>query len=114
MPLPDARLNQSAQASGAARQRYEAEKSAGCTALERSVTTSDITGKQTYVLADGSKAQSPTFIIRSLKVGDRVVANVRASVASSTGSLLLGQSFLERFKSWSIDNTKHELRLEPH
>jgi clan AA aspartic protease (TIGR02281 family) len=79
-----------------------------------SVTTTDITGKQTYVLADGSKTQLPTFIIRSLKVGDRVVENVRASVASSSGSLLLGQSFLERFRSWSIDNTKHELRLEPH
>ena len=27
--------------------------------------------------------------------------------------LLLGQSFLEHFKSWSIDNVKHELVLEP-
>ena len=79
-----------------------------------SVTSSDISGKQTYVLADGSKTQSPTFIIRSLKVGDGVVENIRASVTSSSGSLLLGQSFLERFKSWSIDNTKHELHLEPH
>jgi predicted aspartyl protease len=73
----------------------------------------DITGKQTYVLADGSKSQSPTFMIRSLKVGGRVVENVRGSVASAQGSLLLGQSFLERFKSWSIDNTKHVLLLEP-
>jgi clan AA aspartic protease (TIGR02281 family) len=73
----------------------------------------DFIGRQTYVLADGSKSQSVTFTIRSLRVGDMVLENVRGSVASSQGSLLLGQSFLERFKSWSIDNTKHELLLEP-
>jgi hypothetical protein len=73
----------------------------------------DIIGEQTYVLADGSKTQSFTFTIGSLKVGDRVVENVRGSVGSARGPLLLGQSFLERFKSWSIDNTKHVLLLEP-
>ena len=33
-------------------------------------------------------------------------------MASARGSLLLGQSFLGRFKSWSIDNAKHVLVLE--
>ena len=64
-------------------------------------------------MADGSQSKSITFTIRSLKVGDRVVENVRGSVASAQGTLLLGQSFLERFKSWSLDNNKHELVLEP-
>jgi hypothetical protein len=49
--------------------------------------------------------------IRSLKVGNKVVGSVKASVTPARGGLLLGQSFLERFKSWSIDNTKHELLL---
>jgi clan AA aspartic protease (TIGR02281 family) len=74
---------------------------------------SDIIGEQTYVLADGSKSQSVTFTIRSLKVGDRIVENVRGNVAPSRGSLLLGQSFLEHFKSWSVDNMRHVLLLEP-
>ena len=74
---------------------------------------SDFIGQRTYVLADGSKSRSATFTIRSLRVGDMVVENVTGSVSSSQGSLLLGQSFLERFKSWSVDNTKHELLLEP-
>jgi clan AA aspartic protease (TIGR02281 family) len=74
---------------------------------------SDIIGKQTYVLADGSKSQSYTFAIRSLKVGGIVIENVKGSVAPQQGSLLLGQTFLERFKSWSIDNAKHVLLLEP-
>jgi clan AA aspartic protease (TIGR02281 family) len=76
------------------------------------ISDDDITGEQTYVLADGSKGKSVTFTIRSLKVGGRVVENVRGSVAPAQGALLLGQSFLERFKSWSFDNTKHELHLE--
>jgi clan AA aspartic protease (TIGR02281 family) len=73
----------------------------------------DFIGQQTYVLGDGSKSKSVTFTIRSLRLGDMVLENVRGSVASSQGSLLLGQSFLERFNSWSIDNTRHELLLEP-
>jgi clan AA aspartic protease (TIGR02281 family) len=73
----------------------------------------DIIGEQTYTGWDGSTQKTFTFTIRSLKVGNIVVKNVRGGVAPLQGSLLLGQSFLERFKSWSIDNTNHELLLEP-
>ena len=72
----------------------------------------DFIGTQVYRLADGSTTPSSTFRIRSLKVGDRIIENVTGSVASASGPLLLGQSFLRRFKSWSIDNTKHVLVLE--
>jgi clan AA aspartic protease (TIGR02281 family) len=77
------------------------------------IKNSDLIGEGTYRLADGSKTQSIIFVIRSLKVGDRVIENVRGSVGPSEGSLLLGQSFLERFKAWSIDNGRHVLLLEP-
>jgi clan AA aspartic protease (TIGR02281 family) len=77
------------------------------------VRDTDILGQRTYGLADGSKSQSVTFRIRSLKVGDRVLENVTGSVAPSGGMLLLGQSFLGRFKAWSIDNARHKLVLEP-
>jgi predicted aspartyl protease len=53
-----------------------------------------------------------TFRIKSLKIGDRVIENVTASTAPAEGSLLLGQSFLNRFKSWSIDNNRQVLVLE--
>ena len=76
------------------------------------IAESDLVGKQTYVLADGSKVPSQTFVIRSLKVGNVVVENVLANVASVKGSLLLGQSFLKRVRSWSIDNKRHVLVLE--
>ena len=71
----------------------------------------DFLGEQTYVLADGSKVPSQTFVIRSLKVGSKVLENVNGSVSSVKGTLLLGQSFLSRFKSWSVDNTIQALLL---
>ena len=72
----------------------------------------DFLGNRTYQLADGSTLPSPTFRIRSLKVGGRVVENVIGNVANVESSPLLGQSFLERFKSWKIDNKRHALVLE--
>jgi predicted aspartyl protease len=69
----------------------------------------DFIGKQSYKLADGSTVPSVTFRIRSLKAGDREIQNVTASVAAVEGSLLLGQTFLSRFKSWSIDNQREVL-----
>ena len=82
--------------------------------LKRSNTVkdADFIGQQSYILADGSTTQSAIFKIRSLKIGELVIEDVKASVTPSHASLLLGQSFLERFKSWSIDNTTHELLLE--
>jgi predicted aspartyl protease len=77
-----------------------------------SVRSSDFLGTKTYTLADGSTVPSSTFRIKSLKVGDRVIENVTVSVVDVKGSLLLGQSFLGRLKSWSIDNAKHALVLE--
>jgi len=73
---------------------------------------SDFIGKQTYILADGSKAPSAVFMIRSLKVGNTVIENVKGDIAPAQASLLLGQSFLQHFKSWSINNATHELVLE--
>jgi clan AA aspartic protease (TIGR02281 family) len=72
---------------------------------------SDFTGTKTYTLADGSTVPSTTFRIRSLTVNNIVIENVNGAVAPAAGGLLLGQSFLSRFKSWSIDNSKQALVL---
>jgi clan AA aspartic protease (TIGR02281 family) len=76
------------------------------------INESDLMGQRTYVLADGSKGKTETFTIKSLKIQNIILNNVTGSVAPAKGSLLLGQSFLQRFKSWSVDNTKQELVLE--
>jgi hypothetical protein len=75
------------------------------------VSKADFLGKQTYHLADGSRVSSDTFRIHSLKVGDREVRDVIGSVTNDADSLLLGQSFLTRFRSWSIDNQRGVLLL---
>jgi clan AA aspartic protease (TIGR02281 family) len=77
-----------------------------------SITETDFIGEQKYRLADGSTITSKTFRLKSLKVGDKTVENVTGSIADINGSLLLGQSFLRKFKSWSLDNSRHELVLE--
>ena len=75
------------------------------------ITDADFLGKQTYRLADGSAVPSQRFAIRSLKVGDKTLENVVGSTSPSASDLLLGQSFLNRFKSWSIDNDRRALIL---
>lgn len=73
---------------------------------------SDFTGTKVYRLADGSTLPSTTFRIRALKVGNRVIENVNATMTGVEGSLLLGQSFLGRFQRWSINNSRQALELE--
>jgi predicted aspartyl protease len=75
------------------------------------ITEADFLDKQTYQLADGSTVPSQRFVIRTLKIGDKTLENVVGGIAPVAGSLLLGQSFLSRFKSWSIDNQRRALIL---
>jgi len=72
-------------------------------------------GVETYNTASG-QVQGLRFILPPIAVGDsssRVTArNVVGVVTKSPGqSMLLGQSFLRKFKSWSIDNSTNQLLL---
>jgi gag-polyprotein putative aspartyl protease/surface-adhesin protein E len=75
------------------------------------VSPQDYLDKRLYKLADGSGEISQRFRIRSLRVGKLEVRDVIASVGDSGGLLLLGQSFLSRLKSWSIDNERQTLLI---
>jgi clan AA aspartic protease (TIGR02281 family) len=75
------------------------------------VSSQDFLDKRAYKLADGSREFSQRFRIRSLRVGNLELRDVIASVVPSAGSLLLGQSFLSRLKSWSIDNERQVLAI---
>ena len=77
----------------------------------KTITAADFLGEQTYVLADGSQVPSHRFRIRSLKVGNKIIENVVGSIASAKSTILLGQSFLNKCKSWSVDNERHVLVL---
>jgi clan AA aspartic protease (TIGR02281 family) len=72
----------------------------------------DFTGTQMVKIANGSIVKARTFTLRSLSIGNRVVTNLHASVAPAKATALLGQSFLQRFASWSIDNERQALVLK--
>jgi len=82
-------------------------------ARTNTIAPGDFIGDREYRVADGSTLKSERFILRELKVGDPVLSNVVASIGSVKGEPLLGQSFLARFRSWSIDNDRHLLALGP-
>jgi clan AA aspartic protease (TIGR02281 family) len=77
------------------------------------VSQQDILDRRPYKLADGSTHYAQRFRIRSLRVGNLELNDVIASVVPAAGSLLLGQSFLSRLKSWSIDNERQVLAITP-
>jgi hypothetical protein len=77
------------------------------------ITRDDFLGDQTFRLADGSTVPSTLLRIRSLKVGDVELHDVAASVSDVKGALLLGETFLARLSSWSVDNQRHVLILGP-
>jgi len=82
--------------------------------LERAGTISeeDFIGSQIYTLADGSKLIGDQFRLREVRLGNHVIPNVVASIGPVKGDLLLGQSFLSRFGTWAIDNTRRVLILQ--
>jgi clan AA aspartic protease (TIGR02281 family) len=72
----------------------------------------DFIGTRTYVLADGSKVPSRRVLLRELTVGGHTVSNVTASIGRAGSPPLLGQSFLSKFASWTLDNERNLLVLK--
>jgi clan AA aspartic protease (TIGR02281 family) len=77
----------------------------------KTILDGDLLKAAVYELADGSQQTAGRFRIRSLRIGNLELHDVIASVAPVRGSLLLGQSFLSRLQTWSIDNERHLLML---
>ena len=69
----------------------------------------DYGGTRTYRIADGSTVSKQVIILRELTVGGHTVTNVTASVGRGRSPALLGQSFLSKFPSWTLDNERNQL-----
>lgn len=65
-----------------------------------------------YQIADGSVVSCNRLVLPYIKIGNVKIKNVQCSVNKSSNMVLLGQAFLERFKSWKIDNNTNQLTLE--
>ena len=70
------------------------------------MTGTDHLGSKTYMLADGTMLQGKIYRMASVRIGGMVMEDVTVRIAAANSSLLLGQSFLRRLKSWSMDNAR--------
>jgi hypothetical protein len=70
----------------------------------RFVTKADIAGEGKGTGANGKSFKIIEMNLRRVDIG--------GVESCSDGTCLVGQSFLQRFKSWRVDNAKHELHLE--
>ena len=70
------------------------------------LTGSDLLGSKTYMLADGSLVPSKIYRVASVRIGGTVMENVTVRISPANSSMLLGQSFLSRLQSWSMDNAR--------
>lgn len=67
---------------------------------------------QHYRLADGSIVKSGRFIIRTLKIGNRVLKNVTCSISDSIDAdMLLGQSALEQLGNFTFHHETGTVRF---
>lgn len=73
--------------------------------------SSDFTSYRPYILADGRELPSAQFKIRELKVGRHTARDVISGVGRLGSDALLGQSFLSRFGSATIDYKRNVLVL---
>ena len=77
------------------------------------LSTEDILGSQQYQIADGSIAEGTIINLRTVKLGNRTLKNVKASIVhNNEAPLLLGQSALAQFGKVSIDYKKNEITFE--
>ncbi|MCK9403414.1 MAG: retroviral-like aspartic protease family protein [Chitinophagaceae bacterium] len=77
------------------------------------INESDFIGTETYKFADGSTAKSNVFNLKTLKIGDIEIKDVRTSISNNLNSpLLLGQSALKKLPSYKIDNQKNKLIID--
>lgn len=73
----------------------------------------DIRGKKYYQIADGGISEGTIITLKEVKIGDAVLHNVDASVVKSQKApLLLGESVLRKFGTFTVDNINSKLIIK--
>lgn len=73
----------------------------------------DIKGKANFTDANGDVSEGTIIILREVKIGNKVLTNVEASVVNNLEApILMGQSALSQFGKISIDYNKGEISFE--
>lgn len=77
------------------------------------LTEEDIIGTEYYRIADGSISDGTVINLKTVKIGNKTLHNVKASVIHNMQApLLLGQSALAQFGKVSIDYKRKEITFE--
>lgn len=77
------------------------------------LTEDDIIGTEYYQIADGSISEGTVINLKTVKIGNKTLHNVKASVIHNMQApLLLGQSALAQFGKVSIDYKRKEIVFE--
>jgi clan AA aspartic protease (TIGR02281 family) len=78
--------------------------------LNKTLTVNDTLQGKYYTFGNGQTTYCRRFVIRKLKIGNVILRNVNCTVGNTDDTLLLlGQSALQKFKNYKIDNIKHIL-----
>jgi aspartyl protease family protein len=73
----------------------------------------DIKGTAKFSDANGDISEGTIINLKTIKIGNRVLYNIEASVVHNLNApLLFGQSALEKFGKISIDNNREEIIFE--
>lgn len=77
------------------------------------ISKDDIKGKRYYQTADGGISEGTIITLKEIRIGDAILRNVEASVTKSQKApLLLGQSVLEKFGTFTVDNINSKLIIK--
>lgn len=73
----------------------------------------DVVGSQQFMDANGDISEGTIINLKTVKIGNRVLHNIEASVVDNLNApLLFGQSALGKFGKISIDNSRGEVTFE--
>jgi len=73
----------------------------------------DIKGTANFSDANGDISEGTIIVLKTVKIGNRTLTNIDASVVHNLNApLLFGQSALENFGKISIDNHKEQITFE--
>jgi aspartyl protease family protein len=73
----------------------------------------DIKGKANFTDANGVVSEGTIIVLREVKIGNKILRNVEASVVNNLEApILMGQSALEKFGKISIDYGNNEITFE--
>ena len=75
-------------------------------------TQDDYVGPGVSSLADGNVHRNDVIILHFITVDGQTINDVKCMVGDEGSSLLLGETFLNKFRFWKIDNARSVLTLQ--